>query len=179
MHHGDHDRRSVSSQPTQLSAPAVVGVSDMELDVAETLQPVMNLEQLLSPRTVIRGGQHDSLVDQVLARRGNPSWTGLSERPRKANSPIAAGFEAEMYLKKELANNQRLGAFERESLIVAINLIPQIGGSRHDWSRTFEQLDLDSQALDDPSMYPSTELMCFLSNGKSTPSGQIGRAYRI
>lgn len=87
----------------------------MELDAAETLQPAMDLEQALSPRTVIRGDHHHSLVDQVLAGRGNPSWTGLSERPRKVKSPIAAGFEAETYLKKELANNQRLGAFERRA----------------------------------------------------------------
>lgn len=131
-------------------------------------QPAMNAERLSSPQHVLRTEDRDS-VGQMRPEQGSPSREGLTEGPRKGKSPIAAGFEAQTYFKKELAQNHRLGAYEREIPEVAINLIPQVGGSRHDGMDGLEQPLLDSQILHDPSMYPFAETMCFLSIGKRLP----------
>lgn len=163
----DHDRRSVSSQLTQTSPHAETSGSVNEVDATGVRRVLTDPEQVVSVPGIDQADYHNPRADQVFAAQGNDAWPGLSEGRRQAKSPIAAGFEAETYLRKELATNNRLSTFERECLVVAIDLIPQVGGTRHMWSEAFEQLDLDGHTLDDPSMYLSAEAMCFLSNGWS------------
>ncbi|KAH8667163.1 hypothetical protein BGZ61DRAFT_522230 [Ilyonectria robusta] len=104
---------------------------------------------------------------------GRPTGSTLShdtssDKGERRESQIAAAFEAQAYMQSELQENQRIGHQQREILQLAIELSSQ-NASRNEGPVS----DVDAPPTEradflDPSMYPSSEAVCFLLSGSRT-----------
>lgn len=94
------------------------------------------------------------------------SYDTSSDKGERRESQIAAAFEAQAYIQSELQENQRIGHQQREILQLAIELSSQ-NASRNEGPVS----DVDAPPTEradflDPSMYPSSEAVCFLLSGE-------------
>lgn len=144
-------------------------------------EPVVQARSIDTSANSLWAPTEDSYTRQITILRKNkqhvthhyPSehddWRTKSSSLLNYNeSPIAAGYEAQAYIANELKQNDRLSAYERDIHQVAIDSIPRYGGSTRVYSPELDESITDDRGLGDPSMYPSDEVVCFLSTGNQS-----------
>lgn len=89
-----------------------------------------------------------------------------SDKGERRESQIAAAFEAQAYIQSELQENQRIGHQQREILQLAIELSSQNASRNEEPVSDVGAPPTGRADFLDPSMYPSSEAVCFLLSGK-------------
>lgn len=168
--------RGHANEDSQQRAAAPVIASRSPHESAH--QPVLQAKSVDTSVSSLGTHTEDSYTRQIAIPRENEQHVahhspanhdGWRSKPSESlklyEYPIAAGYEAQAYIASELQHNDRLGAYERDILQVTIDSIPRCDEGKRVYLPELEECMSYDRGLYDPLMYPSEEVICFLSTG--------------
>ncbi|ETS80258.1 hypothetical protein PFICI_07787 [Pestalotiopsis fici W106-1] len=169
--HG-HQCENVASTSSERSLhPSVDSpVDQASLPVRPEISSRDQIEGTSVGQQAVSAGNRLQSTNICSSNHGNPR-EGPSAAPSVDQSPIAARCEAQTYFQKELAHNHRLGAYEREVFQVALDTISRCARGNEEPPAETEESAPDDRDLGHASMYPSDEVVCFLSTVSQTIAG--------
>ncbi|KAH8892789.1 hypothetical protein GQ53DRAFT_120380 [Thozetella sp. PMI_491] len=88
--------------------------------------------------------------------------------PGEREDHITATSEAQTYIQSELGDNQRLSQQQRDLLQLAITMASRMPVTKEASVSDFDTPPTGKADFSDPSMYPSTEAICYLLSGHRT-----------